>query len=331
MSLRRRATLAIAAVMLTSASGCTAAYDNDGDWAVAGRLSAPAAKSPDAVSVVVDSDLAPDDLVALAYLLRHPDVRVLAITVPTTGLVTCPTGVDLVGDLMAAVRVPAVPVSCGHTARGRHGTPFPTLWSMGAMTDNGLARDTEDTADPVAAPPPQLIARLATAHPGLKVVALGPMTELAATLRRAPDAYARLGEIVAMTGIADGASQQDGIGEWNAAADPDALAEVLAGPVPVTVVPHEVAPLGPPAGMRAPVVGSLGVLTSTPTPRFWDLATAGYFTERAAGATTTGTWTVELTGDSGRLHRAGDGPHTLVTGLDTDALDAAYRAAFTAQ
>ena len=116
--------------------------------------------------MVVDSDLAPDDLVALAYLLRHPDVRVLAITVPTTGLVTCPAGVDLVGDLMAAVRVPAVPVSCGHTARGRHGTPFPTLWSMGAMTDNGLARDTEDTADPVAAPPPRLIARLATAAPG---------------------------------------------------------------------------------------------------------------------------------------------------------------------
>ena len=87
------------------------------------------------------------------------------------------------------------------------------------------------------------------------------MTELAATLRAAPEAYARLGEIVAMTGIADGASQQDGIGEWNAAADPDALAEVLAGPVPVTVVPHEVAPLGPPAGMRAPVVGSLGVFT----------------------------------------------------------------------
>ena len=72
-----------------------------------------------------------------------------------------------------------------------------------------------------------------------------------------------------MTGIADGASQGDGIGEWNAAADPDSLAEVLAGPVPVTIVPHEVAPLGPPEGMRAPVVGSLGVFTSTPTPRFW--------------------------------------------------------------
>lgn len=331
MSLLRRATLAIAAVMLTGASGCTAAYDNDGDWAVAGRLTAPAPKSADAVSVVVDSDLAPDDLVALAFLLRHPDVRVLAITVPTTGLVTCPAGVDLVGDLMAAVRVPAVPVSCGHTPRGKHGTPFPSLWSMGAMTDNGLTRDGAHTSDDVAAPPPQLIARLATAHPGLTVVALGPMTELAATLRRTPEAYASLGEIVAMTGIADGASQGDGIGEWNAAADPDSLAEVLAGPVPVTIVPHEVAPLGPPEGMRAPVVGSLGVFTSTPTPRFWDLATAGYFTERTAGTVTTGTWTVELTGDAGRLNRAGKGPDTLVTGLNTEELDAAYRAVFTAQ
>ena len=331
MSPLRRAALAIAAVLLTSASGCTAAFDNDGDWAVAGRLSPPAPKSADAVPVVVDSDLAPDDLVALAFLLRHPDVRVLAITVPTTGLVTCPVGVDLVADLMEAVRVPAVPVSCGETPRGTHGTPFPNMWSMGAMTDNGLERDTEETADPVRTPPPRLIARLATEHPGLKVVALGPMTELAATLRATPDAYARLGEIVAMSGVADGASQQEGIGEWNAAADPDALAEVLAGPVPVTLVPNEVAPLGPPQGMRAPVVGTVGVFTATPTPRFWDLATAGYFTERGAGETAEGTWSVELTGDPGRLHRTGDGPHAVVTGLDTDALDSAYRTVFSAE
>jgi inosine-uridine nucleoside N-ribohydrolase len=134
-----------------------------------------------------------------------------------------------------------------------------------------------------------------------------------------------------MTGVADGPSQQDGIGEWNAAADPDALAEVLAGPVPVTIVPDEVVPAGPPDGTRAPVVGAIGVLTSAPSPKFWDTATAGVLTDPSLATTSTGTWTVELTGDPGRLHRSGDGHVSVATALDTDALDDLYREAFTAR
>ncbi len=321
--------LTIAALVLTlSATGCTAAYDDDGDFALAGPMAAPAPKAADAVPVVVDSDLAPDDLVSLAYLLRHPDVDVLAVTVPTTGLVTCPAGVDLATDLMRSVGVEPVPISCGGTPRGDHGVPFPTLWSMGALTDNGLSRDDAETSTPVDEAPPGLIARLAVEHPGLTLVALGPMTEVAATLRDEPEGYGLIDRIVAMTGVVDGPPQDDIAGEWNAAADPDALAEVLAGPVPVTVVPHEVAPLGPPAGMRAPVVGTVGVFTSAPTPRFWDLATVGYFTTPAAGRSTTGSWEVDLTREPGRLTRTGDGPHAVVTELDADALDAAYAVVF---
>ena len=147
--------LAVAALVLTlAATGCTAAYDDDGDCALPGPMAAPLPKSADAVPVVVDSDLAPDDLVSLAYLLRHPDVEVLAVTVPTTGLVTCPAGVDLATDLMRSVGVEPVPVSCGVTPRGDHGVPFPTLWSMGALTDNGLRRDDADTSTPVEETPP---------------------------------------------------------------------------------------------------------------------------------------------------------------------------------
>lgn len=159
-------------------------------------------------------------------------------------------------------------------------------------------------------------------------MALGPLTELAALLRHDPDACAGIASIVAMTGVVAGDSQQDGIGEWNAAADPDALADVLDGPVPVTVVPHEVAPLGPPEGKRAPVVGAIGTLTTFPTPRFWDLAAAGYLTSPGSGTTTAGTWTVNLTDDLGRLTWAGAGDDLVVTSLDPDALDAAYAEIF---
>ena len=70
------------------ATGCTAAYDDDGEARSSGRMAPAPAKAPDAVPVVIDSDLAPDDLVAITYLVRHPRVRVLGITVPSTGMVT---------------------------------------------------------------------------------------------------------------------------------------------------------------------------------------------------------------------------------------------------
>ena len=323
--MRRLATLLAAAI---ATSACTAAYD-DGDVMPPGRLSAPAPKSADAVDVVVDTDLAPDDLVALAYLLRHPRVRVLAVTVPATGMVWCPAGVDIAHDLMVAVGADPVPISCGRTDRGPHGIAFPADWSVNAATDSGLARDdaTWSTIDPT--PPAELIGRLAREHPGLQVVELAPATELAALLDGDRAAYSRIDHVIAMTGVLHGPPQDSTAGEWNAAADPDALATVLAGPVPVTVVPNEVVPDGSPDGMRQPVVGGIGVLTASQPPRFWDLATAALFTVPGAGRTTTGTFSVALTDEPGRLTRVGDGDDAVVTSLDAAALDDAYRAVFT--
>ena len=69
--------------------------------------------------VVVDTDLAPDDLAALALLLRHPRVRVVAVTVPQTGELDC-RGTGLLGDFFDALeheprrRSPAAP---RHAAR----------------------------------------------------------------------------------------------------------------------------------------------------------------------------------------------------------------------
>lgn len=325
---RRLLAAALAAALATCTSACTAAYDDDGEVMPPGELSVPPPRSAAAVDVVVDTDLAPDDLVALAYLLRHPDVRVLAVTVPATGEVWCPAGVDIAHDLMVAVRADPVPISCGTTARGPHGHPFPTSWSISAATDSGLRRDDETWTRTDPAPAARLIGRLATEHPGLQVVELAPATELAALRKADPAAYARIARVVAMTGVLTGPPQDATAGEWNAAADPDALAAVLGGPVPVTIVPNEVVPDGSPAGMRQPVVGGIGVLSAAPPPRFWDLATAALFSLPDAGRTTTGTWSVALTGEPGRLTRVGAGDDEVVTDLDTDALDDAYREVF---
>ena len=187
---------------------------------VAGPMSAPAPKSPDAVPVLVDTDLAPDDLAALALLARHPDVDVVAITVPGTGELGC-VGRGLVADLFEGLRMPPPSLACGDTPRGPGGTPFPQAWMVGSIDRSGLpGYDVPTSLTPVESSATELIARTARRHDGLQVVALAPLTEVAGVLRRHPSAYARLGGITVMAGAVDSVSHTAGVAEWNAGANP---------------------------------------------------------------------------------------------------------------
>ena len=103
-------------------AGCAAPTDGDGE--VPTSLT-PAVEATSATQVVVDTDLGGDDLVALAFLLRHPQVHVDAITIAATGLVGCDPGVDLVADLLTALGEEPVDVACGRAGPGRDGLALP--------------------------------------------------------------------------------------------------------------------------------------------------------------------------------------------------------------
>ena len=313
--MKRWLAAAVAALALT---GCTAPYDDDGEYGAVASLAQAAEPDEDATPVVVDTDLAGDDLVALAYLLRRPDVRVVAVTVAGTGLVGCDPGVDLVADLVHALGEGWVQVACGREDPVRE---WPTDWVTRAEQAPGLPR-LDTTFVPVSDPAPLLLAKLARSVDGLAVVALGPLTNLADLADRWPDAYARLGEVYSMAGAVDVPSI-DGVAEWNAAADPAALAAVLAGSVPVTLVPDDPIPAGTPDALSAPVVG--GIVTANPVPKWWDTSTAAAYTERSLASGKRGTWTVD---DTGRLTRTGPGGVTVVTSLDAAALDETLAEAF---
>jgi inosine-uridine nucleoside N-ribohydrolase len=321
--------LLLAPLVVAALAACApAASDVDGEVFVAGPVASAAPKSPDAVPVVVDTDLAPDDLAALALLLRHPEVDVVAVTIPTTGELDC-RGTGLLGDLFEALGTTPPPVACGTTPRGEEGIQFPPEWGAGSLTSSGLPRDgTPGELNTVRAASHDLIARLAREHDGLHVVALAPLTDIAAVLREHPDDYARLAGITAMNGNVDHESHADGVAEWNAGADPVPFAEVVAGTVPVTIVPDDPIPLGAPDGLAGPVVGGLGRVSGFESPAYWDLATAGVFVAPDAATTESGTWSVDVSDDRGRLRRTGDGSVRVVTRLDAAALDEVYRSVF---
>jgi hypothetical protein len=315
----------VAGLVALVLAGCAAPADDDGELVPGGRLPAAPATSASATRVVVDTDLGADDLAALALLLRHPGVDVEAVTVAATGLVGCAAGVDLVSDLLAALEEPAVPVACGRPHPGPGGRSFPAAWRYAAAAGAGLPRDPGPALPRDPRPAAELIGDLAGAAPGLAVVALGPLTNLADLATADPGAYAALDRVQVMAGVVDGPGQ-DGVGEWNVAADPAAARTVLAVAGPsVTVVPADAVPDGTPDGLAAPVLGA--VAAAAQLPAWWDLATSAALVTPDAATVQRGTF--ELDGaEPGRLRRAGAGPVTLVRQLDGEQLEAAYAAAF---
>lgn len=297
-------------------AGCAIPYDGDGELALGGGGSAPDA---DARPIVFDTDLASDDLAALAFLLRRSDVSVEAVTIAATGEVGCDPGVDLVADLMTALEEDAVPIACGR-AEAPGGMEWPQAWVDRAAVAPGLPRS-DSTATPVSQPAPKLIGQLADQYDGaLAVVAVGPLTNLADLAEQRPASYAKIAHIQVMGGALD-AAPIEGATEWNAAADPDSFATVLAGSAPVTIVPIDAIPMGTPPVLTRSVIAPL--IAAGDVPQWWDLSTSAALVVPNAAIGGPGSWTVD---DVGTLTRTGAGTVVVVTSLDATQLSAAFEA-----
>ena len=245
-------TLAVA----VAAGACATAIPTASPAAPAAAVPAPASGAP-APSIpvaagprpiVVDTDLAADDILAIMVLLRDPAVDLRGIAVDGTGEVRCPAGLRNARRLVAAFGRGDVPVACGRENPGLAGRWFPGAWRDGADAFYGVKLPAVDgESDRTGEQAPQLLARLAAAAKAegapLTVVALGPWTNLADALAADPAFTANLAGIHAMGGTIDApgnidtetTSPSDRV-EWNFGVDPDALAAVMATDVPVTMV-----------------------------------------------------------------------------------------------
>ncbi|HMN98069.1 MAG TPA: nucleoside hydrolase [Miltoncostaeaceae bacterium] len=228
---RRRAGLGAACATVLLLLGGVACGDGGGERdASPGREAAP-------TRVVVDTDLAPDDLVALAFLLSSPDATVVAVTVSGTGEVRCPAGLDVVRGLLAATGHEDVPTACGRSAPLAGDRTFPTGWRDAADDAWGLELPAPAPA-PRAGSAERLLAE--SLAPGdLTLLTLGPLTNVAAAFRSDPGLADRVGSVVVMGGAVDVPGNVAGSGaraEWNMYIDPTAADEVLGSGAPVLMV-----------------------------------------------------------------------------------------------
>jgi inosine-uridine nucleoside N-ribohydrolase len=213
-------------------------------------------------SVVIETDMAADDVMAILYLLnqRHVDVR--AIAVDGVGEARCPTGARHALSLLALAGKPQVPVACGRTLPLQGAHAFPTAWRDFVDGFFGLPLPAEPVGVPAASAEVLLRNALQSAPGRVDVVTLGPPTELAAALTASPQLSARLRAITMMGGAVGVPGNANAYAEWNFYIDPRAVNVVLQSGAPVTIVPLDATRFVP---LNAGVAGRLG---AAPTSQF---------------------------------------------------------------
>ncbi|MGP0225275.1 nucleoside hydrolase [Paenarthrobacter sp. NCHU4564] len=187
----------------------------------------------------LDCDTGIDDALALAYLLASPLAELVGIGT-VSGNVSAAGGARNTLDLLKLAGRPDIPV-----AVGAHDPQVGTFHGGAPHVhgDNGIGGVELEPSDrePVPGTAAELLVKLAHEHAGeLRVVAIGPLTNIAEALRLEP----KLPELVAELTIMGGAALAPGnitpVAEANIANDPEAAAEVLAADWDVTLVPLDV-------------------------------------------------------------------------------------------
>ncbi len=171
--------------------------------ACAGDPAMPTARSTDAAAdrlpLLIDTDVAPDDLVAIAFLVASPGVDIVAITVSGTGEAHCASGVDVVLRLLERLDAPIIDVACGRETPIAGDHAFPDAWRANVDDGSGLALPVT-SRQPFAGTAVELIMAAANGVDGLRILTLGPMTNLADALSRDPNLAQRLESVYAMGG-----------------------------------------------------------------------------------------------------------------------------------
>ncbi len=184
---------------------------------------------------LIDTDTASDDAVALLMALLWPDVQVLAVTV-VSGNVPVDQGVsnalytlELAGADCPVHRGADRPL----TRPAQHAEFFHGNDGLG---DVGY-RPRRLEADPE--PAVDAIVRIVGENPGLTLVTLGPLTNLALALERNPELAGGVGRCVVMGGAACTVGNVTPAAEYNVWCDPEAARQVFRSGLSIEMVGWE--------------------------------------------------------------------------------------------
>jgi purine nucleosidase len=181
---------------------------------------------------LIDTDTASDDAVAIIMALAAPDVRVLGLTTVAgnVGLEQATHNALLTAEICGS----DVPVFKGAAAPLTRALQY-AHWFHGqdGLGDRGYpapkrASDREQAVD--------AIVRLAQAEPGLTLVTLGPLTNIALALARDSGLAGRIGRCVVMGGAPCCEGNVTPAAEYNIWVDPEAARAVFRSKLKIEMV-----------------------------------------------------------------------------------------------
>jgi purine nucleosidase len=184
---------------------------------------------------LLDCDTGVDDALALFHLLSDPEVDLVGVST-VSGNTSAAQAADNTLRLLALAGRQDVPVAIGaHHFRATEfdgGVPH-------IHGDNGIGGVQLPTSptDPLAESGAELIVRMARAHAGeLRLIAIGPLTNLALALELEPELPTLVGELTIMGGAALAPGNATAVAEANIIGDPHAAEIVFAAPWTITMV-----------------------------------------------------------------------------------------------
>ena len=185
-------------------------------------------------------DVGVDDSLAILLALRSPELEILGITAVAGNAPLENTANNTLRVLEAAGRTD-IPVARG-AAKPLTREPEAALHVHGndGLGGSSVPQPTQMTFD--ERPAVRFISDIVMAHePGeITLIPTGPMTNVAHLMREAPDAFARLKDIVLMGGAFAltpyGHGNVTTVSEFNIWADPEAAAELMQADIPITAI-----------------------------------------------------------------------------------------------
>ena len=246
------------------------------------------------IPVIIDSDGAPDDVYAILYLLRHPRVSVLALTL-SCGVSYVNEGTQNFVGLLSYLGYDNIPVAAGKETPLYVNHTFPNPWREGSKNFYSLdLPTTEDKVSDLNAS--ELIISLAkSSNEKITIVALGPLTNLAIAFQSDPSIIEKINLLNIMGGavnVPGNVGYESDIpnydAEWNFYVDPHAADIVFQSQIPILLIPLDATNQVP---ITAEFKDKLGREKNTPEADiihqflspglyFWDILTVVALTDR---------------------------------------------------
>lgn len=181
---------------------------------------------------LIDTDTASDDAVALIMAMRAPDVRVAAITTVAgnVDVEQCTQNALYTVELCSA----DIPVYKGAAKPlVRHHQNATWFHGRDGLGDHGFA---PRRRRPEALHAVDAIIEAVDANPGLVLVTLGPLTNIAMALAKRPDITSKIGRCVLMGGAPCCEGNVTPAAEFNLWVDPEAARIIMRSRMPVELV-----------------------------------------------------------------------------------------------